>query len=194
MASGPTSSLPPGERRQRRQTVRALRLRSQGSTRGTATLLLFEPAFPHRLTARSNCRWSRALARLLAPWLDRRLVEGKPPESHLLLAARAHALVMPARRQSLAYQWDDLLAQARRPPQPRDPRSSLNRDSIVAHEPDIRALLDVLVAPTPGPVRGIATLSWLLTDGTGPLYNHRCSDGLGAALRDAAALLDPSAI
>jgi hypothetical protein len=97
----------------------------------------------------------------------------------------------PATRQTLAQQWADLLTQAARPPTRRDPRLPVNREDIVANEPNIRALLAVLVAPTPGRVRGIAMLSRLLSDGAGPVYNCRCPDDLGGALREATALLDP---
>jgi hypothetical protein len=111
-----------------------------------------------------------------------------------LLAARAQVLVSPVRRQTLAHCWADLLRQARMPPRPRDPRTPINRDNIVVNEPEIRALLDVLVAPTPGHVRGIAMLSWLLSDGAGPLYNRERSNELRGVLLEATALLDSSAI
>jgi hypothetical protein len=64
----------------------------------------------------------------------------------------------------------------------------------LANEPAIRALLDLLVAQTPGHSRGIAMLSWLLSDGSGPLYNRQRSRELGAALLHATALLDSSAL
>jgi hypothetical protein len=133
-------------------------------------------------------------SQLLAPSLDRKLAEGRSPETHLLLAARAQVLVSPVKRQTLAYRWADLLGHARRAPGPRDPRTPINRDGILANEPEIRALLDALVAPTPGHVRGIAMLSWLLSDGNGPLYNRRCSDQLRGVVLAATALLDSSAM
>ncbi len=64
----------------------------------------------------------------------------------------------------------------------------------MANEPDIRALLGLLVAPMPGQVRGIALLSSLLSDGAGPLYNRQCSKDLRGALLEATTLLDSSAI
>ncbi len=174
--------------------MRSLRPHSDGSPNRGATLLLCEQAFPHRLTARCNTRWSRAISRLRASALDRRLADGRSPESHPLLAARAQVLVTPVERQKLAYLWADLVAQAQRPRGLRVPRAPINRDSILANEPDIRALLSLLVAPTPGQVRGIALLSSLLSDGTGPLYNRQSPIDLRGALLEATTLLDSSAI
>jgi hypothetical protein len=134
------------------------------------------------------------MAQLLGSSLDQKLAMGRSPESRLLLAARAQVLVSPAKRQTLAHHWADLLTQARIPTGLRNPRAPINRGSVLANEPAIRALLDALVAQTPGQVRGIAIMSWLLIDGAGPLYNSRCSDGLRGALSEASALLDPSAI
>ncbi len=189
-ASGPNSHLTAVERRQRREAIRSLRLQTDGSARRPKTLLLIERSFPHRLTPRLNRRWSRAVSRLLAPALDRKLAEGRSPESHLLLAARSQVLVSPVKRRTLAQNWADLLAQARTPTGPRDPRAPINRNSILSHESDIRALLAGLAAPTAGHVRGIALLSWLLADGTGPLYNRHPADELAGLLREATALLD----
>lgn len=194
IASGPSSHVPPTERRRRRETIRSLRTQSDGSASRATTLLVYERTSPHRLTTRSNRRWSRVMSQLLAPSLDRQLAEGRSPETHLLLAARTQVLVSPVKRQTLAHCWADLLRQARMPPRLRDPRTPINRDNIVANEPEIRALLDVLVAPTPGHLRGIAMLSWLLSDGAGPLYNRRRSNELRGALLEATALLDSSAV
>jgi len=194
IASGPGSHLPPLERRARREAIRAMRLECDHSPNRASTLLLCEQASPLPLTARVNGRWSRAISRLLAPSLDRKLAQGHSPESHQLLAARAQVLVSPLERQALAHRWADLLAQTRRSPVPRNPRAPINRDSLVANEPAIRALLDLLVAQTPGQSRGIAMLSWLLSDGSGPLYNRPRSDELSGALLDATALLGSSAL
>jgi hypothetical protein len=194
IASGPNSHLTAVERRQRREALRSLRIQTDGSAHRPKTVLLYERSFPHRLIPRLTSRWSRAVARLLAPALDRKLAEGRAPESHLLLAARSQVLVSPVKRCALALDWADLLAQARTPTGPRHPRVPINRNSILSNEPDIRALLAVLVARTPGHARGIALMSWLLTDGTGPVYNRRRADELGGLLREATALLDCSVI
>ncbi len=193
IARGPSSHVRPTERRKRRETIRSLRMQSDGSA-SRATLLLYGPAYPHRLTPGLNSRRLQVISQLRAPSLDRKLAEGRSPETNLSLAARAQVLVSPVKRHTLAHHWADLLGQARRPPEVRDPRTPINRDSILASEPEIRALLDALVAQTPGRVRGIAMLSWLLSDGTGPLYNRRCSNQLRGALLEATALLGSSAL
>jgi hypothetical protein len=64
----------------------------------------------------------------------------------------------------------------------------------VANEPEIRALLEVLVAQTPVHVRGIAVMSWLLADGAGPLYNRQRSNELRKVLLEVAARFTSSAI
>jgi len=64
----------------------------------------------------------------------------------------------------------------------------------VANDPEIRALLDVLVAGIPVHVRGIAVMSWLLADGAGPLYNRQCSNDLHKVLLEISALFMSSAI
>lgn len=55
-------------------------------------------------------------------------------------------------------------------------------------------MVDALVAQRPGQVRGIAMLSWLLSDGAGPLHNRHRSNELREALQGATALLESSAI
>jgi hypothetical protein len=194
IATGPSSHLPRAERRMRRSAIRSQRMRTDGSRDQPKTLLLYDRALPHRLTARTNSRWSRSIARLLGPSLDRKIAAGCAPESHLLLAARAQVLVSPIKRLTLAHDWTDLLTQARIPPSPRNPRAPINRDSIVANEPEIRALLEVLVAQTPVHVRGIAVMSWLLADGAGPLYNRQRSNELRKVLLEVAARFTSSAI
>ncbi len=152
-------------------------------------MLVYRDEFPYRLTSRSNRRWWRMISQLLAPWLDHQLALGRSPDSRLLLAARAHVLVSPAKRQALAWHWVDLVDRARTPPVGRDPRVPINRAAIRASELEIEAMLDALVAPVPTPARGVALVSWLLTDGTGPVYNSRCSSALREGVLEATALL-----
>jgi hypothetical protein len=180
------------DRRQRRQARRSMRLQPEGPSTGPTTLLLIDPHDPQQLTARFNRRWARLFARLLASSLDRQLAQGRSPESNRLLAARAQVLVSPTMRRALAQNWANLLVQARIPPVVRDPRVPLNRDYIIAREPDIQQMLNALLAPLPAQARGAAMASWLLSDGTGPLYDRRRSADLGIALRESIAQLDPS--
>jgi len=100
-------------------------------------------------------------------------------------------LVSAVGRGALVQNWENLLVQARRPPVMRDPRVRLNRECIIACEPDIQEILSALVAPLT-PARGAAMASRLLSDGTGPLYNRCRSADLGIALREVIAQLEAS--
>ncbi len=179
-------------RRQRRQAGQPSSGEPEGPVGGPTTLLFVDPDDGQRLTSRSDRGWARFLARLLACSLDRRLAHGDPPESSRLLAVRAHLLVSPATCRALIQNWQGLLLQASTPTVMRDPRIPFNRDRVIACEPDIEEMLGALSAPLPIPARGVAMASWLLTDGTGPLYDRRRSDGLAAVLRETIAQLDPA--
>ena len=76
----------------------------------------------------------------------------------------------------------------------RNPRVPCNHEYIIACESDIREMLNTLSAPLPSPARGTAMASWLLRDGTGPIYNRRLSGDLGITLREAIAQLGSSAL
>ncbi len=136
--------------------------------------------------------WRRLVVRLFASRLDRQLACGLPPETNGLVAARAHYLVSPLTRRDLAEHWQAVMAGADRPPVMRDPRVPLCRDRIAGARDEVHAMLRDLVAPLPVAARGVAMVGLLLHDGAGPLYNRRSETDLGAALRAAAAQLDPA--
>ena len=138
-----------------------------------------------RSASHDSRRWDRWQARVRAPSLDRQLAAGCPAAASRLLALRAREIVSPAGRWELAQHWEHVLDQARRPPVPRTPRAPLCRDRIAAAEADVREMLAVLRGPFPVTVRGAAAASSLLSDGTGPLHNHRSRRGLDAAVREA---------
>jgi len=163
-----------------------------GTGREPATLLLTDPDNPEQLTARHLRRWICLIARFLASSLDRQLAEGRSPESHRLLAARAQVLVSPVMRRELVDSWENLLVQARRSPVMRDPRAPFNRQGIIECECDIQEMLKALLTPSPVPARGMAMASWLLRDGGGPIYNRYRSGELGATLRETITQLDAS--
>ena len=76
----------------------------------------------------------------------------------------------------------------------RNPRVLCNREFIIACESDIREMQNALLAPLPSPARGTAMASWLLRDGTGPIYNRRLSGDLGITLRETIAQLGPAVL
>jgi hypothetical protein len=137
--------------------------------------------------------WDCLLARLRAPSLDRQIAAGCPPATSRLLAIRARQIVSPAGRRGLAQGWEHVLDLARRPPVPRPPRGPLCRDRIAAAERDVRGMLAVLTGALPIAARGATMASVLLSDGTGPLHNHRSPLDLGAAVRQATRQMDPAA-
>jgi hypothetical protein len=61
----------------------------------------------------------------------------------------------------------------------RPARLSLNRARITRSAVSLATLADSLAAPGPVPVQGVAMVSQLLADGTGPLYRQACGDDLG---------------
>jgi hypothetical protein len=171
-----------------------MQIRSSEAPRsGPVILVVIDPASPARLRARCNRRWTRVMARVLASSLDRRLARGCAPESHRLLAARAQVLVAPVMRDVLSGNWANLLTRARTDPTTRDPRGPLNRAGLLACEPDVAEMLEMIRAPFPIAAAGVAMASDLLSDGTGPVYDRRRSADLALAIRAVMARLDPSA-
>lgn len=157
----------------------------------TTMLLLIEP-HGRRLVARPCRLRDRMLTRLLASRLDGRLAAGDPPEGGPRLATRAHFLVAPDQRVRLARQWAHVLdvagGRARRPRL----GAPLCGDRITGSGRAVRTLIEALVASQPVSVVGVARARLLLTDGTGPLYNHRCSGDLIGTLGDITDQLTPS--
>jgi len=159
------------------------------------------------LTVRRLRPWPAMLARARAARLDRELAGGASPEASTALAARAMRLTSMEFRRGLAVSLQRILAAAGEPvvprPQPpaarsplavtgpptRPPRVSLRLARISQSAPRLAALAGQLVEPGPVPARGVAMLSQLLADGTGPLYREASRDDLGATIEAAARAL-----
>jgi hypothetical protein len=162
-----------------------------------------------RLTLRRLRPWHTMLARSRAARLDRELAGGASPEASATLAARAMALTSMKFRRDLATSLQRMLATAGEPavprPQPvagrapvtgrepltaaRPPRVPLCLARISQSAPRLAELAGHLVEPGPVPVRGVAMLSQLLADGTGPLYREASRDDLSAIIERAAQAL-----
>jgi hypothetical protein len=155
------------------------------------TLPILAPAQEGRLTAGSNRPWLRLMSHLRGHSLDSRLAAGDPPEASRLLAARARWLVSPRTQTELAGNWEAVLERVQQSPTPRSPRVAFRRDRVVTARPEIERLVARLRAPFPTPVRGAAMTSWILEDGTGPLYNPHGRTDLHSAIRQAISHLDP---
>jgi hypothetical protein len=124
------------------------------------------------------------LARLHAASLDQRLASGADPESDPLLAARAMRLTSPRFRRGLATSLRRVLTDVR-PAAAFRPR----HDQVSRAAAELAELPEYLLAPQPVPVRGVALVTRLLSEGNGPLYRKCEPDALrDAALQAAAAL------
>lgn len=134
---------------------------------------------------RDHRPWDRWLARVSAPFLDGQLAAGYREGTSRVLAFRAQQVSSAAGRRELAQRWAHLLDESRRPPVPRSPRVLLCRDRIAAAEQDVRAMIGVLTGPLPVAARGAAMASYLLSDGTGPLYDRHSPVALEVAVREA---------
>ena len=136
----------------------------------------------------AECRFdpglaARAAARLRGDALDRSLIEGADPAATEQLAARAARLTSASMRWEVARGLDRLALGEREAPKRWQARSF--RIAAAANAPELRALAARLREPGPLYARGIAMLSRLLTDGTGPAYTDRCGDLLAQRLHDA---------
>jgi len=146
-----------------------------------------------RLTLRRLRPWHRLLVRCSAARLDRELAAGASPETSVSLAARAMQLTSMKVRRELAASMQRILADANAPPAVmavraaavHPPRLPLCRARISQSAGPLATLAAYLAAPGPVPVRGVAMVSQLLGDGTGPLYYDGCGDDLGDIIEEA---------
>jgi hypothetical protein len=127
----------------------------------------------------------RLMARLRAHALDHELARGVAPESCGALTLRARTLIGPSARATLARQLRRVVSDARgghvwlR-------RVAVRRPAIL----DAADELDVLAAPGPVDVRGVAQAQLLLTDGTGPLYFPGATEELRARIANTLSRLE----
>jgi hypothetical protein len=125
---------------------------------------------------------ARLLARVFAGRLDRALIDGADPASSPRLAARAAQLSSASTRRALADALDGLVRAAQRPQRRWWALSSPS--SVLANSSQLHELASLLDGRGPVYARGVALVSELLHDGTGPVYQGRAGD-LARALSDA---------
>ncbi len=147
--------------------------------------------------------WHRFLARCQAGRLDRELAEGASPEASASLAARATRLTSMEFRRDLAASLESIVlatgewpralsARAVAPKSPgaaHPPRVPLRRARITQSARLLTELADRLAEPGPVPVRGVAIVTRLLSEGTGPLYREVGRDDLDVIIERAAQAL-----
>jgi hypothetical protein len=102
--------------------------------------------------------------------LDRRLAAGANPDTSPELARRAHVLRGWRVRHHLADSLEQVIVEAVAPPRERGAAIPVQREEVLAAQRDLLRLVAALRSEPPAPVRGIAAVSVLLTDGTGPVY------------------------
>jgi hypothetical protein len=156
-----------------------------------------------RLTLRRLRPWHQLLAHCLAARLDCDLAEGIRPESSAPLAARAMRLTSMAFRRELAANIRRMLITAGRTPvaaglRPAGarshgyagaPRVPVYRPRISQFTPGLAELADHLAVPSPVSAQGVAIVTRLLADGTGPVYRRVSADDLGAIIERASEAL-----
>jgi hypothetical protein len=118
-------------------------------------------------------------ARWAAARLDRELADGTSPETSASLAARAMELTSMKFRLDLATSVQRILRAAGEPHAASPARIPVARARISQSAAPLTQLAGYLAAPGPLPVQGVAMVSRLLADGTGPLYREACADDLG---------------
>jgi len=156
------------------------------------TVLLLTPACarhadviePRRVRLRD-----RIEARVRAHHLDRRLAEGVPPERGAALSLRARRLADPAFAAFLARRLHEIVREALVRQVPRA-QIAVRLSAVAALSAEFDDLARRLVAPRPPAVRGLAQVSVLLGEGSGPLYSSYAEEDLGAAVRRARAALE----
>jgi hypothetical protein len=131
----------------------------------------------------------RIEARVRTHHPDRRLADGVPPERSAALSLRAHRLADPAYARFLARRLHEIVREAvvRRVPRA---QIAVRLPAVAALSAELDELARRLVAPRPPAVRGVAQVSVLLGEGSGPLYSALADEDLGAAVRRARAALE----
>ena len=143
--------------------------------------------------------WHRLQARCQAGRLDRELAEGASPEACADLAARAMRLTSLEFRRDLAASLQRIVVATGEPAQARPAQFAVPKSPSAARPPRIplryarisrsaRQLAELasrLAEPGPVPVAGVAMVTRLLSDGTGPLYREASRDDLGTIVERA---------
>ena len=142
-----------------------------------------------QLTLKRLWPWHQILARGQTARLDRALAEGTSPETSARLAARSTQLTSTEFRRDLAASLRRILVAAGEPALPAAAQAPLRaarpvrvplRTTRISQSAPLLAELAGLLEPGPVPVRGVAMVTRLLADGSGPLYRQSARDDLSA--------------
>ena len=102
--------------------------------------------------------------------LDRRLAHGTDPSATQEMACRAGVLHRGRVRHALADGLEHVVLEAEHPDHRFSAAVPVARDEVLAARDELLRVAGLLRAEPPGGVRGIAEVSLLLTDGSGPLF------------------------
>jgi len=116
----------------------------------------------------------RVRSRLGAPRLDRRLAQGAAPESSVVLAARSQRLTRSSERHRLADSLQRIVTSAEPASGVRLP-VPVDRHAVRASRAELELLIERLRCGALD-VSGVAAVSTLLADGSGPLYRDAGRD------------------
>lgn len=130
---------------------------------------------------------ARLDARVRSHRLDRALAEGAQPVDSPALARRAALLTAARTRRRVADGIERLLDAAAQAP--RRGRVSPSRAAVAAEADDLRETAALLRGSPPVYARGIAILTVLLGDGTGPAYVESGNGAFAHRLEEARAAL-----
>jgi len=147
--------------------------------------------------------WHRLLASCQAGRLDRELADGASPEASAALSARAARLTSLGYRRDLAASLRGIVMATGEPAQVRSAQIASPKSPGAVRRPRVplryarisqsaRLLAELairLAAPGPVPARGVAMVTRLLSEGTGPLYREASPDELGLIAERAAQAL-----
>jgi hypothetical protein len=102
--------------------------------------------------------------------LDRRLARGASAQTSPELARRALVLSRWRMRHRLADALEHAVIEAIRPPYEHGAAIEVQREEVLLAQHDLLRLVRALRSEPAPQVRGVAAVSLLLTDGTGPLF------------------------
>jgi hypothetical protein len=121
--------------------------------------------------------------------LDRELARGDSPLVSAALALRARQLVSPRTRERLAAALEGLVERAKRRPTPSEIVWVPHREILETHS-ELLGLASRLRDARPVYARGVAMVSRLIHDGTGPAFTPHAGGALGRAIAAAANALE----
>jgi hypothetical protein len=171
-------------------TLRDGPIPSRQQRQGWTMLLLLDQGGGRLSVRRAGLR-KRLAVRVLASRLDRDIAAGNSPDSTAELALRAHMLVRMSLRRDLARSMQRIVEAST----PTGPSRRLSipvcRDRVAGAMTELQTLVEHLVRPGPVCARGVAQVSALLSDGSGPLYDRGNTEDLPFKVLEMVDALNP---